>query len=485
MSLPIRVRLSMWYAVLLIVILIATGALAVFILRSEMTAMVDRQLRTSGGELATDMATASAQTESEFKDVTDASLGGLPRDASAAQLLSPSGTVLLSAGNGAAATPMLTGDALAQAQAGVTALWSRDIGGAHYRVIAQPAISNGQQAVLVIATSISSTEAAIRRLELLLAILIPVGVALSAWGGWWLAGKGLGPVARMTDEAAAISVDRLDDRVEVPPTMDEIGRLAVTLNSMLERIQTASDRQRAFVSDASHELRTPLAIMRAELDVSLGTPNLSDEPRATLLSAREETDRMARLVENLLLLARMDEGALSLAHEPFDLRDVTKTAVGDLSILADERGIRITVSAGPPVIVAGDAARTEQVVRNLLENAIKHSPQGAAVSAAVEGDRTSGHVVVADTGAGIPPDALPHIFERFYRVDTARSREGGGSGLGLAIVRELVQAQSGTVSASSDGSGTRMTCSFPAASPVALGDRAPGTRVAPASGDGI
>jgi signal transduction histidine kinase len=289
----------------------------------------------------------------------------------------------------------------------------------------------------------------------------------------------------MTDEAAAISVDRLDDRVEVPPTMDEIGRLAVTLNSMLERIQTASDRQRAFVSDASHELRTPLAIMRAELDVSLGTPNLSDEPRATLLSAREETDRMARLVENLLLLARMDEGALSLAHEPFDLRDVTKTAVGDLSILADERGIRITVSAGPPVIVAGDAARTEQVVRNLLENAIKHSPQGAAVSAAVEGDRTSGHVVVADTGAGIPPDALPHIFERFYRVDTARSREGGGSGLGLAIVRELVQAQGGTVSASSDGSGTRMTCSFPAASPVALGDRAPGTRVAPASGDGI
>ena len=348
------------------------------------------------------MATASTQTESEFKDVTDASLGGLPRDASAAQILSPSGAVLLSAGNGVAATPIISGDALAQPQAGMTVLWSRSIGGADYRVIAQPATSNGRQGVLVIATSISSTEAAIHRLELLLAILIPLGVALSALGGWWLAGKGLGPVARITEEAAAIGADRLADRVDVPPTMDEIGRLAVTLNSMLERIQTSSDRQRAFVSDASHELRTPLAIMRAELDVSLGTPNLSDDARATLLSAREETDRMSRMVEDLLLLARMDEGALPLSHEPFDLRDVTKTAARDLSVLADERNIRIAVSAGPPVIVVGDAARTEQVIRNLLENAIKHSPSGTPVTAAVEGGRTSGSVVVADSGPGIP-----------------------------------------------------------------------------------
>ncbi len=465
MALPIRLRLTLWYVVLLALILVAAGVFLVIRLRTDLTRALDHTLRNSTTEIAADFTPAVGQTETEFRDVTDASLAGLPRDASAAQLVSPDGHVSVNAGNGLGARAMLPNDTVAAAAAGTTIVRTAVLQGTDYRVYAVPFAMGGQSNALVVATSLEEVETATHRLILLLGILIPFGIALAAIGGWWLAGKALRPVAQMTDEAGAIGAARPGDRIEVPTTMDELGRLAVTLNAMLDRIQASVDQQRAFVSNASHELRTPLAIMRAEIDVSLAAPGLSTEAYETLTSAREETDRMRAIVEDLLLLARMDEGALDLACEPVELRALTSDALQGIAPLAVGRRIQLSMPEGGPVTALGDVARIQQVVRNLLENAIKYSPPGGTVTVTVRGEREQAVLVVANTGRGIPADAVPRIFDRFYRSDQSRNREAGGSGLGLAIVRELVEAQGGRVWANSElGSGTEIGCSLPAAS---------------------
>lgn len=471
MTLPIRVRLTLWYVLLLAVILVATGFVAVAVLRREMTAGVDRTLRSSTSELATDVSTSISQSESEFRDQTDTSLGGLPRDVSAAQIVASDGTVTLSAGNTVGLVPMLPAETATVIASGGT-IRTVVLGGSDYRLVAEPVTVRGTPSTLIVATSIEEMEAALHRLVLLLAIVIPLGIGMAGLGGWWLAATALRPVARMTDEASAIGADRLGDRVDEPATMDEIGRLAVTLNAMLDRIQSASDQQRAFVSNASHELRTPLAVMRAELDVSLSEPDLSEEARTTLSSAREEVDRMSAIVDDLLLLARMDEGALPLEREPVDIGTAAERVTNAVRPLAAERGITLTVHDGERVVVVGDHARLEQVIRNLLENAIKYSPEDGNVSVVIRREGGSATLVVANQGPAIPSEALPRIFDRFYRADPARGRAGGGSGLGLAIVRELVEAQGGRVWVASDVDGTRIGCDLPAAGFIADRDGA-------------
>ncbi len=464
MAMPIRVRLTLWYVALLGVILIVLSVVLVVSLRTELTRSLDRTLQASANEIAVDYAPQAGKAESEFRDVTDASLAGLPRDASAVQVITSGGTVLVNAGNHLGSSAMLPAAEIASAAAGNSSVGTDALGGTDYRVRAVPFAHSDQPSALVVATSLEPIENAIGRLTLLLGLLIPIGLALAALGGWWLARKALRPVASMTDEAAAIDAAQLDARVGVPATMDELGRLALTLNAMLDRIRSAVGQQRAFVSDASHELRTPLAIMRAEIDVSLGAPELSEDARATLLSAREETDRMRAIVEDLLLLARMDEGGLALEEAVVDLRALAAEAVQAFRPLAEDRHIELTLVDGEPTIVLADAVSLQRAVRNLLDNAIKYSPPGSDVIVSVHGDQEQGQLTVADTGVGIPPEELPKVFERFHRVDPSRGRGAGGSGLGLAIVRELVEAQGGRVRAeSSPGIGTSISCTLPAA----------------------
>ncbi len=445
MTLPIRVRLTIWYATLLAVILAAAGTFVVLSLRTDLTRTLDRTLQTSAHEIAADYKPTAGSSESEFRDVTDVSLAGLPRDASAAQLVAADGTIQVSAGNTLAASPILPAADVAATAGGATTLRTVSLGGQDYRVYATPFSENGTTSALVVATSLEEVEAAISRLVMLLLIGIPIGVALAAAGGWWLARTALHPVATMTAEAGAIGASRLGDRVEVPGTMDELGRLAVTLNAMLDRLQRGVEQQRAFVSNASHELRTPLAVMRAEIDVSLATERLSDEAREVLESAREETDRMRAIVEDLLVLARMDEGALPLATEPVELSALAGGVLATMCPLAEQRSVRLALADAADATVTGDADRLRQVVRNLVDNAIKHAPPQGHVSVEVRTEGAFAEVSVADDGPGIAAEHLPRLFDRFYRVDDARTRGNGGSGLGLAIVRELVEAQGGRV----------------------------------------
>jgi heavy metal sensor kinase len=458
--------MTLWFTALLTAILVGGAAFVILDQRATQTRALDRTLQTSAGEIAADYKPVPGSSESEFRDATDVSLAGLPRDASAAQIVSSDGAVVVSAGNGLGTSPMMPPRSTAAAIAGTTSLQTFALDGQDYRVYAMPFTDEGTPVALVVATSLENVEAAIHRLLIILAVGIPVGIGIAALGGWFLAKKALRPVATMTDEARAIDASRLRDRVEVPSAMDEVGRLAVTLNDMLDRIQSGVEQQQAFISDASHELRTPLAIMRAEIDVSLASGDLSEDARQVLESAREETDRMRAIVEDLLILARMDEGALTLAADPVDLPQLVGSVVTAMTPLADRREVHLQRASDGAVRVLGDADRLAQVVRNLVDNAIKYSSAGTRVVVTVRGDGGVGELTVADTGPGIPEASLPRIFDRFYRADDARSREAGGSGLGLAIVRELVEAQGGRVWVRNADSGSVFGCRLPLAEPT-------------------
>lgn len=454
MIVPIRAQLTLWFTVLLATILIVGAAFVLIDLRAAQTRALDRTLKSSAGEIAADYQPGPTNSESEFRDATDVSLAGLPRDASAAQLVTSAGTIVVSAGNGLDTSPMLPVTSIADAVAGTTSLRTVALGGHDYRVYAMPFLDEHDPVALVVATSLENVETATHRLLIILAVGIPIGIALAAVGGWFLAGRGLRPIATITNEARAIDASRLADRVQVPPAMDEVGRLAATLNAMLDRIQSGVEQQQAFISNASHELRTPLAIMRAEIEVSLVAADLSEDARQVLESAREETDRMSSIVNDLLLLAKMDEGALTMAEDPLDLAQLADRVRTPMTPLAQRRGIEFELDAPDPVWVTGDAERLREVVRNLVDNAIKYSTHGTTVVISVHRTADAGELTVANAGPVIPTESLARLFDRFYRADAARGRESGGSGLGLAIVRELVEAQGGRVWARSDDAGS-------------------------------
>ena len=264
----------------------------------------------------------------------------------------------------------------------------------------------------------------------------------------------------MTKEAAELSVGHLEDRIEVPRTSDELQRLAVTLNDLLDRLQRVLEDKRRFVADASHELRTPLAAMRAELDVSLRSQDLDAGSRSVLESADEEVARMSRIVENLLTLARIDEGELPLLRSAVDLRESVASAVAALGSLVEARHLRIEIDGGD-VVVDADRARLDQILVNLVGNAVKYSPPADVVTISIRRDREMGMCTVTDTGPGIESELLPKVFDRFVKGDPARSSDGG-SGLGLAICREILTAHGGRIWVDSrPGHGAAFSFSLP------------------------
>jgi len=265
----------------------------------------------------------------------------------------------------------------------------------------------------------------------------------------------------MTAQAEEIGIDRLHERIAVPRAKDEIGHLAVTLNAMLDRLERGVEEKRRLIADASHELRTPLAVMRAELDVSLRGDDLGSAARATLESTREEVDHMSRTVDNLLTLAEVDEGRLGLLVRRVSLRETCETAARPLRPLAAAKQVRLDV-AGDACEASADPQRLHQALTNLIENAIKFTAPGGEVRVTTWQDGDEVGVTVTDTGPGIPAADRAHVFDRFYRVDRARSRDAGGSGLGLAICQEIARAHGGRVWVDSEeGQGSAFSLALP------------------------
>jgi heavy metal sensor kinase len=439
----IRSRLTFWYVGLLAVVLVALGTFVVLRLRADLTADVDRAVSSGGAQIARGYAREGVE---EFLDLSATVLGP---GASASQVLDPNGRVLLSYGRRVGRSPALPLSSLRRVSRRSELHESRDLGirPEPYRVYAQAVTRQGQRRVVVVLESLAQVNRSVHRLLVLLLIGTAAALLLIAIGGWWLARKALAPVAKITDQANRIGIDQLKERIPLPRVSDEVGRLAATLNAMLDRLDRGVQEQERLVADASHELRTPLAVMRSELDVALLEDELPAGAREVLASAREEVDRMTAIVENLLTLARVDEGGLELLRRDTDLGDIAADVACALGAMAESREVRVTLDAAP-VAVVGDRERLRQVVSNLVDNAIKYSPAGGEVHVRVWRDDGNAALEVRDAGPGIPEWARPSIFDRFYRVDASRARAGGaggGSGLGLAIAREIVQAHGGSI----------------------------------------
>jgi heavy metal sensor kinase len=460
-NLPIRTRLTIWYVALLTAILAALGVFLLVRLRADLIAGVDRSLGTRAAQISLGF---HGSGEGEFQDVSGNALAGLPQAESASQILSANGIVTESSGDAIAESPMLGQAALQRVARGapVRETVAFGVDSERFRLLALPAPMRGDREVLVVATSLEDVDGSVHRLLMLLFIAGPAALAAAGIGGWWLAKKALRPVARLTDQAGKIGIDRLHERVTEPKVTDELGQLAQTFNAMLGRLEQGVEGQRRFVADASHELRTPLAVMRSELDVTLQADLPSLEAREVLESAREEVERMSRIVENLLIMARIDEGQLRLLLSPVILQELVRAVVREIQPLADTKALRIEI-AGELGEVHADRERLGLAVTNLVENAVKYSPSGGEVRISVWDRGNNVGITVTDSGPGIPRQELPRIFDRFFRVDPARSRREGGSGLGLAICREIIRAHGGRVWAESEeGLGSSFSLSLQA-----------------------
>jgi heavy metal sensor kinase len=338
----------------------------------------------------------------------------------------------------------------------------------HILLIGLTADSGGNKYILEMGTAITPVEIALHKLILTLLLSLPVIVLIAASGGSLLVRHALRPVVEMQATAEQISFGKLRQRLPVTKSGDAIDQLAITLNKMLDRLDQAYQQASRFSADASHEIRTPLTIMRSEMEAILGEQSMPQNVRERIGSVLEEGERLSAIVESLFSLARLDAGEAKIKNDPCDLSELLRSTLDQMQLLADEKNISVTIDAKQPASVMGDAARLRQIIVNLLDNAIKYTMPGGSVSIATKMAGSSVSLIVRDNGVGIPPDALPHIFERFYRADKVRSRTTiQGAGLGLSIVQAICHAHGGSIDASSqEGISTTLTVTLPLAHPL-------------------
>ncbi len=290
-----------------------------------------------------------------------------------------------------------------------------------------------------------------------------IGIVVFGWvGSHWVARMALSPIETLGQTAANVSAQSLDTRVALDAPYQEFQQLAKSFNSMFERLQKTFESQRRFVGDAAHELRTPLTAMKGNVEVALQRDRSPEEYQDVLATSLGQVEDMARLVKSLLTLTQFAGERPPIDLKPVLFEPLLENLVSDVSILAEEKGCLLTALFQEVPLILGDSGQLKQLVINLLDNAIRHTPMGGAVTVGLKSSEDQVCLTVKDTGSGIPAEHLPRIFERFYRADLARDRESGGTGLGLAIAQEIVLAHHGTISVKSDvGKGSVFTVSFP------------------------
>jgi heavy metal sensor kinase len=448
--LPVRLRLTLAFALAMAVVLAAVGVFLYLRLGSSLEEQVDESLQAR-------TATLAALVDARDGEIDDAELSS--GDEGFAQVLSPDGSVLASAPSigdrPLVSEPgLVSGGELSTETVPVPALE-----GHAARLLVTPVEQGGETLVLVVGASLEDRDDALDGLLAQLLVIGPIALVVSSLAGYLLAAAALRPVEAMRRQAATISSDHPEQRLPLPEARDEIRRLGETLNAMLGRLEEGLTRERRFVADASHELRTPLALLRTELELALRRPRSPDELEAALRSAQEEVDRLALLAEDLLVLARADDGRLPLRLTALRPEDVLTSVARRFSLRADGDGRRVEVSSASDAPILGDRLRLEQALGNLVDNALRYG----SGTVRLEAERSNGTVElrVTDEGSGFPPELLPRAFDRFTRADEARG--GGASGLGLAIVEAIVRAHGGAVSAgNAPGGGAVVSLQLPA-----------------------
>lgn len=464
----IRFRLACWYALALLLVLGAGGMVCYRQIPRIMQSHVDQRLREleSGiGALSGRLraaAPADCSVLAEFADRTPP--GGYLR------LVDAGGGILCSLGNGAGRVPAVAGQSLAAAQRAGSVLETVPVAGGksvrQLTLVLQPGRDDAW--FLQFGTGMCQLQQALHDLRSLLTIVFLGTLMVLALAGWFLAGRALAPVRCVTRAMARIDGDNLSQRLPAGAGRDEVARMIDGFNAMLTRLEEAFRRVKQFSGDASHELRTPLTILKGETEVGLRWAKQPDEFRKILESSMEEIDRMSRIIDDLLLLAKSESGQKPLAIKELSLSDLLQELYLQGRTLAEAKGIEVLLhpNVTEEIRIRGDELRLRQVFLNLITNAIKYTPDHGRVeiSLDVAGDEVV--VTVSDTGVGIAPEHLPHIFERFYRIDSARNRQDGGTGLGLAIVQAFVKAHQGRIEVNSlPGQGSSFAIFLPMAGP--------------------
>ncbi len=438
---PFRARLTLSFAGVMVVLFGGLALLLQTLFSASLDQGIDRSLRTHAADLAS-LVRGRHQ------------LPALPESGGGAfgQIVDPTTGRVLDATPGHAAR-LLRRDQLRSAA--VRSLLINQSGDA--RLLAGP-VATGPPAVLVVGSSLSERNRALTTLSELLFIGGPTMLVLTCLAGYILAARALAPVEKMRARAARISGAPHRERLPVPEANDELHRLGDTLNAMLNRLEDALDRERAFVADAGHELRTPLSILKLELELALTSDSSREELQAHMRSVAEEVDRLAQLAQDLLVIARAEQGRLPLDKRQVRARELLGTVADRFAASAATRGRDVRLESSHRLAFEGDPARLEQALTNLLTNALRHGDGAVTLRAAERDGGVELHVF--DEGKGFDPSFLPHAFERFSREDPARPR--GGAGLGLSIVQVIAEAHGGRAySANRDGGGADVWISVP------------------------
>ncbi|HEY7441184.1 MAG TPA: ATP-binding protein [Vicinamibacterales bacterium] len=480
----IRSKLTAWYVSVLASVLIVFGVGIYVTLSNVLYERIDDGLRT-----LIDIATSSLTHE--------AGEGQSPREAAASTVSDPYGedqSVAIYTSGGALLADSLTERALANSQeqepltgdAPTLTVPILDVmtdrrphldtveanadHGAYRRAMRRVQIG-ADDYIIVAGQSLGRVEEDLALLRSILLYTIPAAVAVAGIGGWFLARKSLSPVVAMAERAAEMGAGNLGGRLPVVNKKDELGQLAGTFNALFGRLETAFAQQRQFMADASHELRTPIATARTAASVTLQQPNRSEtEYRDALRIVDDSTRRLTRLVDDMFTLARADAGQYPLQRGTFYLDELAAEVGRAGSVLGARKNVTVEVSAPSSMAFLGDEDLLRRMLLNLVDNAIRHTANGSLVKLTLTETQGEYVVTVSDMGAGIPLEAQPHIFERFYRTDTARTRtptgEGGGAGLGLAIARWVANAHDGRLElVKSDERGTVLRATFPVTAP--------------------
>jgi len=426
---PLRLRLTAAFALTMAFLLAGAGFLLYNHLASSLERTLDQGLHARAAEI-------SALVEQADEGLRESQLKAGTANGFA-QVLDARGRIFDQT-PGLDQRSLLTPDQLARARQASLLVGRASLAAESVRLLAVPLAAQGQQLVVVVGTPLETRDDALATLRTELLVGGPVGLLLASLIGYLIAAAALRPVERMRARASAISASRLSERLPVAPSHDEVSRLGDTLNEMLARLETALERERSFVADASHELRTPLAHLQAEVELALETPRDRDELEAALRSVGTETDRLSQLAADLLLLARLDKGALPIRRDNVDLHDLLDGVTARFQRRAVDAGRTIQTDGGGRASI--DRLRIEQALANLIENALRHGAGTIGLSAVQHGGALELHVT--DEGPGFPPRFAARAFERFSRAE--QSRSSSGAGLGLAIVAAVATAHEGT-----------------------------------------
>lgn len=449
---PVRIQLASWYVLLLALTLGSIAGYLYLRLERKLIVKTDTALQIASAQsliyLDRKPVLAFKQTPEQRQTALRLSQLGL-----AARLITPEGQVVDGFGryqDVPSWVPTISG------------YMTLATHGTDWRLISQPVIRAGRTVGwLQLAQSLEPLEDIAQQIPTEILLNLPLILLVTVLGGLFLSNRALSPIEQITQTAQAITATDLSQRIHYQGASDEVGQLAITFDRMLDRLQAAFDREQRFTADAAHELRTPLTVIKGRIEVTRSRLRSQEEYERTLQKLEQEVDRLIRLTNGLLLLAKIDQGQLPFALQSVNLSDLLEIIVEQVEPLTETREITLIADLAPELWVKGDPDHLTSLFLNLLDNAVKYTKEAGVVRLWSSIEAAEIQVFVSNTGAGISPEHLPHLFERFYRAESARSP--GGAGLGLAIAQEIVRLHGGTIEACSESGRTIFTVKLPLA----------------------